>query len=174
MRSSGASSRRAVRRRKPRPRRGRADSVAPPGRGAWFDAAAADRACNFFSLFLSHHKGEWKGRPFILAPWQRARVVRPLFGWKREDGLRWYRRCDLWIPRKNGKSVLASGVALYVLFADHEPSAEVYLVANDKAQAGIVFGYASGMVRAEPELRDASQVYDSARTKASVVPEAKA
>ena len=149
----------------------RRSSDEAPGPGAWFDDAAADRVCSFFELFLSHTKGEWAGKPFALDPWERDRVVRPLFGWKRRDGFRWYRRCDLWLPRKNGKSLLAAGIALYGLFADDEPGAQVYLVANDRDQAGIVFGDAKAMVAASPELREMSNTYDSARTKAIIVPE---
>jgi len=142
-------------------------------KGAVFDTAIADRACNFFELFLTHTKGEWAGRPFIPHDWQRDRIIRPLFGWRREtDGFRWYRRCDLWLPRKNGKSTLAAGVGLYLLFADGEPGAEVYLVANDKEQASIVFKEAARMTKASAELNEMSQVFDSARTRAIVYPEA--
>lgn len=85
--------------------------------------------------------------------------------------MRWYRRCDLWLPRKNGKSVLAAGVSLYLLFGDQEAGAELYLLANDKEQASIVFKEAARMVRAAPDLNDRAQIFDSARTKSIVYPE---
>ena len=72
--------------------------------GPWFDVAAADRAVRFFTAFLRHGKGEWAGKPFLLLPWQ-ERVVRDLFGWKRPDGTRQYRRCYICIGRKNGKAL---------------------------------------------------------------------
>ena len=54
----------------------------------WFDERAATGAVRFFERILRHTKGEWGGRPFTLEPWQRERVIRPLFGWKRPDGTR--------------------------------------------------------------------------------------
>ena len=109
----------------------------------WFDEAAARAAENFFDHVLVHVKGEWAGQPFTLEPWQREEVIRPLFGWKRHDGaqpdgwVRRYRVAYIEIPRKNGKSSLAAGIALYLLFADGEPGAEVYSAAADREQAGM-------------------------------------
>jgi phage terminase large subunit-like protein len=69
----------------------------------YFDEAAADHACNFFSLFLRHSRGRWAGKPFELLPWQRDRIVREVFGWKRTaDDLRRYRTAYIEVPKKNG------------------------------------------------------------------------
>jgi phage terminase large subunit-like protein len=134
------------------------------------DTAAADRACEYFEVCLRHSKGEWAGQPFVLDPWQRERIIRPLFGLKRDDtGFRWYSRCDVWLPRKNGKSTLAAGVGLYLTTADGEPSAEVYSVANDLDQARICWVEASRMVKASPELSEMCQVFNG--TSAIIVPE---
>ena len=61
------------------------------GKRYWFDSEAADAACEIFPKYLRHSKGEWAGRPFNLTRWER-RIVRKLFGWKRPDGTRRYRR----------------------------------------------------------------------------------
>lgn len=125
----------------------------------YFDSRAADLACAFFEKLLVHSKGEWAGKPFKLQPWQRDDIVRPLFGWKRKkDGTRRYRNAYIEIPRKNGKSTLCAGLALYLLFADGEPGAEVYSAAADKDQARIVFDEASNMVTASPALSQHGQV----------------
>jgi len=109
----------------------------------------------FFERGLVHVKGEWAGRPFLLQPWQANDIIKPLFGWKRvADGLRKYRTVYCEIPKKNGKSSLAAGVALFLLFADDEPGAEIYSAAADRDQAGIVFRLAKQMVEASPVLRD--------------------
>ena len=50
----------------------------------WFDEHAANLACAFFEKYLVHVKGEWAGNPFLLEPWQRDEIIRPLFGWKRK------------------------------------------------------------------------------------------
>jgi len=125
-----------------------------------FDTEAADLACDFFPRFLRHSKGEWRGQPFELERWQRDEIIRPLFGWKqRADGLRRYREVFVYLPRKNGKSALAAGIALYLLYCDGEGGAEIYSVAGDRFQAGIVFNQASEMVKASPELLARTEVY---------------
>lgn len=124
----------------------------------WFDKRAADLAVAFFEKLLVHSKGEWAGKPFKLQDWQRDDIIRPLFGWKRADGTRRYRNAYIEIPRKNGKSTLCAGLALYLLFADGEPGAEVYSAAADKDQARIVFGEAQAMVEASPALSEHGKV----------------
>ncbi len=124
-----------------------------------FDERAATVAVNFFERLLVHSKGEWAGLPFKLEPWQRDYIIRPLFGWKRPDGTRRYRTAYIEIPRKNGKSTLCAGIALYLLFADGEPGAEVYSAAADREQAAIVFDEAKSMTAASRELSKRSTVY---------------
>src|SRR6185369_17657074 len=78
----------------------------------WFDEKTADKAVAFFSDHLCFTTGEWAGKPFHLEEWEANDIVRPAFGWKRADGTRRYRRVFVWIPRKNGKTELAAGIAL--------------------------------------------------------------
>ena len=58
------------------------------------------------------------------------------------------------IPKKNGKSTLSSGLGLYLLVGDQEPSAEVYNGAVDKEQASIVFNEADSMIAASKALNN--------------------
>lgn len=119
----------------------------------WFDDKAADRVCSFFPRFLRQQEAEWAGLPLTLQPWQEQQIIRPLFGEKRaSDGLRRYRTAYIEIPKKNGKSCLSAGLALYLLFADGEPGAQVFSAAADKIQARIVFKYAKDMALASPAL----------------------
>lgn len=118
----------------------------------WYDETTADKAVRFFPEHLRLTKGEWANRPFILEGWQEHDIVRPLFGWKRADGTRRYRRCYVWVPRKNGKSELAAGIALLMLLGDSEEGGEVYTIASDEKQARIVFSTASTMVSKSPTL----------------------
>ncbi len=124
-----------------------------------FDKRAADVAVTFFERLLHHTKGEWSGEPFALQPWQRDNIIRPLFGWKRGDGSRRYRRAYIEIPRKNGKSTLAAGLALLLLFADGEPGAEIYSCAVDRDQAAIVFEMAKSMVESSPQLQRYADIF---------------
>ena len=118
----------------------------------WYDERTADKAAAFFPAHLRLTKGEWAGRPFALEPWQEHRIIRPLFGWKREDGTRRYRRCYVWVPRKNGKTELAAGVGLAVQLGDGELGGEIYAIATDKDQARIVFDKAAAMAQLSPSL----------------------
>jgi len=125
----------------------------------YFDEEAADRAVNFIEKFCTHVKGELSGSAFILEQWQKDDIVRPLFGWKSKDtGFRKYRMCYVEIPRKNGKSNLAAALALYLLFADGEPGAEILSCAGDRGQANIVFHIAQEMIKNNKHLRSKAKV----------------
>lgn len=112
----------------------------------WFDQRAADKAAAFFPNHLRLTEGEWAGRPFVLEAWEEDDIIRPLFGWKRANGTRRYRRCFVWVARKNGKTELAAGVALLILVGDAELGGQVFSIASEKEQASIVFKKASNMV----------------------------
>ncbi len=121
-----------------------------------YDAAKADRAVLFIEN-LRHTKGKWAGKPFWLLPWQ-EKIIRDVFGVVREDGTRQFRTAYVEIPKKNGKSELAAAVALYLLYADKEPSAKVYGAAADRQQASIVFDVAKRMVEMSPPLLKRSKI----------------
>ena len=124
-----------------------------------FDYAAAKRACMFFPAGLRHSSGEWSGHPFHLSDWQQF-IIWSLFGWKRKaDGFRRYRKAYISLGRKNGKSVLAAGVALFLLVADGEHGAQVFVGATKHEQACIVYGEAERMVRASPGLKKHCQIH---------------
>jgi phage terminase large subunit-like protein len=131
--------------------------------GCWFDLAAAERVRTFFRKFLRHSKGQWASQPFELLDWQWDRIVAPLFGWKRADGTRRFRRGYIEVPKKNGKSTLFSGLSLYLLCGDGEAGAEVYSAAVDRDQASIVYNEAANMVEASPALSGRLQVVRSTK-----------
>ena len=97
----------------------RAPHVSPKPRvpGAHFDADAAQDVLTFFDRALVHIKGELAGAHLVLDDWQRE-ILGQLFGWKRADGTRLYRTAYIEVPRKNGKSTLGAGIALYLLYVD--------------------------------------------------------
>lgn len=123
-----------------------------------FDDVSAFAAELFFDEYLVHIEGPLAGQPFVLEPWQRE-IVREIFGRKRSDGLRQYRKVFLAIPRGNGKSTFAAGLALFMLLLDGERSAKVYSAAADKPQAAIVFETAEKMALASPQLKSLVKPY---------------
>lgn len=117
-----------------------------------FNEKKANRPIEFIERFCKHSKGEWAGKPVLLELFQKA-FISALFGFlDKETGYRRYRETLFYVARKNGKSTLLSGIALYMLIADDEPGAEVYSVASKKDQARIVFDEVCSMVRQSPDL----------------------
>ena len=116
-----------------------------------FDEEKAKRTVDFINC-LKHTKGKWRGQPFELLPWQEA-IIRNVFGTVKENGYRQYNTAYVEIPKKNGKSELAAGVALYMTCGDNEWGAEVYGCASDRQQASIVFDVAVDMVEQCPALK---------------------
>ena len=129
----------------------------------YFDEKSAKRAVDFIETFCHHIKGELQGKKFILEEWQKDDIIKPLFGWKsKKTNLRKFRQCFVFIPRKNGKTNLMVGIALYMLFSDGEKGAEIVSAAADKEQARLSFSIAKSMVLQSPELiKRASTFRDS-------------
>jgi phage terminase large subunit-like protein len=129
---------------------------APSDAWPWvFDADKAARPCEFIEL-LPHIKGKWarERRLIELEPWQ-CFIITTVFGWvHRETGLRRFKEGYTEVPRKNAKSTLSSGLALYMLSADGEHGAEVYSAATTRDQARIVFDDAKAMAERTTGLRE--------------------
>jgi phage terminase large subunit-like protein len=122
-----------------------------PDRGLWFDIEAADHKIGFFENVLKLSEGQFEGQPFHLHPSQVFKIG-SIFGWKRADGTRRFRRAYIEEGKGNGKSPLAGGVGLIGMTADGEAGAQVYAAAAKREQAGILFADAVKMVRASPAL----------------------
>lgn len=126
-----------------------------------FNIEAAERVCQFIEL-MPHVKGEKaSARELIkLEDWQ-CFILTTVFGWVDAAGYRRFKTVYTEVPRKNAKSTLSSGVALYMLAADGEAGAEVYSAATTREQARIVFGDARQMVLRSPDMREALGVQAS-------------
>lgn len=116
-----------------------------------FDKDAAARALRFFEDKLRLSEGQFEDQPFKSAPAQDF-IIGSLFGWKKPDGTRRFRRAYIEQGKGNGKSPLAGGVGLLGLTADDEAGAEIYSAGATKEQAGILFRDAVKMVDKSPAL----------------------
>ena len=116
-----------------------------------FDEAAAAKALRFFEERLKLSEGQFENRPFTSQPAQDF-IIGSIFGWKRPDGTRRFRRAYIEQGKGNGKSPLAGGIGLYGLMADGEAGAEIYSAGATKEQAGILFRDAVKMVDKSPDL----------------------
>lgn len=120
--------------------------------GYVFDEARANRPIEFIERFCKHSKGEWAGQGIRLELFQKA-FIQALFGFvDAETGLRQYRESFFLVGRKNGKSTLLAGLALYMLTSDGEGGAEVYSTATKYAQARLLFDEAHNMIKQSPDL----------------------
>ena len=122
-----------------------------PSRGLFWDVEAANHVIGFFPDVLRLAGGQFENVPFNLHPSQ-AFKTGSLFGWKRADGTRRYRRAYIEEGKGNGKSPWAAGVGMYCLVADKESRAEVYAAAADKDQAMVLFRDAVAMREQSPAL----------------------
>ncbi len=113
------------------------DLIEGPKRGLVWDLAAAKRAIGFFPDMLKLAAGNFEGKPFDLHPSQQFKTG-SIFGWKRADGTRRFRRAYIEEGKGNGKSPWTAGVGMYLLLADGEPRAEIYAAASQKTQAMVL------------------------------------
>ena len=116
-----------------------------------YSPARANHVLEFFENYCHHSKGKLGGQLVELELWEKA-LLATVFGFIDGDGNRQYRKCLLIVGKKNGKSLLASGVGLYMQMADGEPGPEVYAVATKRDQAKIIWQEAKRMVRKSPAL----------------------
>lgn len=112
----------------------------------------ANHIIEFIENFCRHSKGKMGGKPVILELWEKA-MLATIFGFINIDGIRKYQFAELIIGKKNGKSLLASCVGLYLQVADGEPGPEIYSVATKKDQAKIIWQESKRMVKKSPSLR---------------------
>ena len=118
----------------------------------FYSHSRANHMIEFCENFCKHSKGKMAGKPVILEIWEKA-MLATIFGFIDIEGNRKYREAILIIGKKNGKSLLASCVGLYLQIADGEGGAEVYAVATMKDQAKIVWQEAKRMVNKSPALK---------------------
>ena len=130
-----------------------------------FDAEQASFVCDFIECLQCSN-----GAPFKLIDWQRQAVMEfygEMVGDEADPAgnyIRRYQYLYLEIAKKNGKSELAAALGVYHLYADGEINGEVYVVAADRDNAGIVYAAAKWMVEHSPALLKRSRIVDSTKT----------
>lgn len=117
----------------------------------FYSPARANHVIEFFENYCHHSKGKFGGKLVELELWEKA-MLAAVFGFIDIEGNRQYRKCGLIVGKKNGKSLIASGVGLYMQTADGEPGPEVYAVATKRDQAKIIWTEATRMVKKSPAL----------------------
>lgn len=117
-----------------------------------FDKEKSLKCIRFIEHFCKQSKGKWSGKPLKLELFQKA-MLEAAFGFvDKETGYRKYKKVIFFVARKNGKSVLDSGIATYMLTKDGEGGAEIYSVATKKEQSKIVWEETKKMIKKNPKL----------------------
>lgn len=127
------------------------DKVINPTDGYHYEAKRGNHIIEFVENYCRHSKGKMGGQLVKLELWEKAWLA-ATFGFVDDDGIRQYNLSVLIIGKKNGKSLLASAICLYMLIGDGEPGPEVYAVATKRDQAKIIWQEAKRMVRKSETL----------------------
>jgi phage terminase large subunit-like protein len=125
------------------------------------DRTDGPRFAAYCAKYIRHTIGNrWAGTPLIFEPWQTDFWYEAL-EYDRGTGKRVYRQIGLGLPRKNGKSAMASAAGIYMLdsWGEGEAQPQVLVGAAARAQAGIVMGQSISMVHASPLLLDRLRPY---------------
>lgn len=117
-----------------------------------YSSQRANHVIEFFENYLKHSKGALGGKTIKLELWEQA-MLAAAFGFVDINGFRKFKRVILIVGKKNGKSLIASGVGLYLLLPDGEAGAEVYAVATKRDQAKIIWLESKRMRNKSPVLR---------------------
>ena len=129
------------------------------GKQFFFDQKKANAAVDWFEAHCFHTEGPLAPGPLSLELWQKA-MLSAIFGIVDENGIRQFREVVLVVARKNGKSILASGIANYVFRVEGGFGAKVFCIAPKLEQADIVYNNLWQMITLDPEwqaLKEACQ-----------------
>ncbi|HAT4161917.1 terminase large subunit [Clostridium perfringens] len=115
----------------------------------YWDEDEAKRIVKWFT-YLRHRKGVIAGQPIILNSWQKFFVCQ-IYGWRRkEDDLRRFKKSFVEVARKNAKSQLESGIALYELSYGSTKNNELYEIncaGVKRKQSKVVFDECKNMLK---------------------------
>lgn len=126
----------------------------------YFDVDKANDVIAFFENLTYTDGDEIKGQQVALADFQ-CFIVGSLFGWvDKENGYRKYRKSYVQLARKNTKSLLNSGIALYLASFDGYDNAQVYCTATKMKQARVVWKQCKLFIEADQELSELYKIKD--------------
>lgn len=103
-----------------------------------FDQGKANTAVRFIETFVRHNKGSLAPNLLKLSLWQKA-AISCIFGIVDKDGNRQFREVVMVVGRKCGKTLLASAIMAYMVYAEGEFGQEVYCLAPKLDQSDLVY-----------------------------------
>lgn len=111
-----------------------------------------------FCTYLKHYKGAFQGKSFELMDWQKF-VFGSIYGWVNKTNDIWrFKAVYIEVPRKNGKTTLASACALYDSAFIEKTGAEIYAVATKEDQAKLLYGDCKAYINQSAELENIFEI----------------
>jgi phage terminase large subunit-like protein len=120
----------------------------------------ADAAAAVVEFAETHIAPKYVEGAFRLFDWQR-RTLMSLYGWRRPDGRRRFRKALLHLAKKNGKTLITAVIAEYELYGGVIASPLVVSASTTKQNAGQVFEQINHAVGKSEALKDISRVVPS-------------
>lgn len=115
-----------------------------------FDADKSERYLKLTQKFC-HVKGNWDSDTILYEPWQKFIFANIMGFINPVTNNRRFRTAHIEIPRGQGKSAMASQMALYFLALDNPKGNEISCVATKTEQARIVLDSARAMAKSNPQ-----------------------
>lgn len=129
----------------------------------WFyDHKKALKGIKYFEKHVFHVEGPLAPKVIKLELWQKA-LLSLIYGIVDENGKRQFREIFLLIARKNGKSIIASGISKYHFENGDEYGAKIYNLAPKLDQADIVYNNTWQMIQLDPDYKKKKEMIDEAR-----------
>lgn len=116
----------------------------------------------FFRRFLTLTEDNHAGKPFLLSPFQKQ-IIYDVFG--TVDPVtkkRIFKTVFVFLPRKNGKTEFIAGLCSGFFFQAGRGS-QIYCIASDASQAGILYGKSAAMIEMSPALADSCTIVRSTK-----------
>ena len=125
-------------------------------RSFYFDQKKANKVIRFIETFTHHSKGVLAPQLIKLEEWQKA-AISCIFGIIDQNGWRQFHESLVLTGRKCGKTLLASGIAEDMAYADGEYGADVYFLAPKLDQTELVYNAFKKSIDLEPDLKEITQ-----------------
>jgi phage terminase large subunit-like protein len=118
----------------------------------YWNEEEAEKIVKWFT-YLRHSKGELAGKPIELTIWQKFFICQ-IYGWRKvENDRRRFKKSFIECARKQAKSQMESGIALYELACGSTRNNEVYEICCagiKRKQSKVVFEEAKLMLKGSP------------------------
>jgi len=126
-------------------------------KGWTFNREKAEAVIDYFTM-LRHWKGDFAGQNIELLPWQQF-IIWNIYGWVKSDGNRRFRYSYTEVAKKNGKTTMMGGLALWSIDMDGENGPQTYIAATKSEQAMLCFNDCKNFVKGSEEVNSVFELY---------------